>query len=288
MTIESKQVTIPASDGFSLAGSVFEPGGGAQAASVVLINSAMAVKRGYYERYAQFLASRGLPAVTFDYRGIGNSRSNALKGMQASLRDWGEKDIDGAIAWVERTYPGARLLVVGHSAGGWLLSLTRRNRQVKAMLAVAVQSGYWGMWDRPRRYLMAALWYGLMPGLTQLLSYFPAKALKLGEDLPAGVAREWARWGRHAQYMVDDSGVPLREHFRGFSAPILSYSFEDDQMAPKRAVDELMSYYTAAALVRKHLRPGDLGVKAIGHFGFFRERFQGNLWQETTDWLLKQ
>ena len=28
-----------------------------------------------------------------------------------------------------------------------------------------------------------------------------------------------------------------------------------------------------------------LGVKSIGHFGFFRERFRDSLWREAADWL---
>ena len=26
-------------------------------------------------------------------------------------------------------------------------------------------------------------------------------------------------------------------------------------------------------------------VQALGHFGFFRERFRDSLWRETADWL---
>jgi len=31
--------------------------------------------------------------------------------------------------------------------------------------------------------------------------------------------------------------------------------------------------------------PRELGVKSIGHFGFFRERFRDSLWREAADWL---
>jgi predicted alpha/beta hydrolase len=33
------------------------------------------------------------------------------------------------------------------------------------------------------------------------------------------------------------------------------------------------------------LNAGAPGVKSVGHFGFFRERFRDSLWRETADWL---
>ena len=31
--------------------------------------------------------------------------------------------------------------------------------------------------------------------------YLPMRAFRQGEDVPAGVAREWAEWGRHPRYV---------------------------------------------------------------------------------------
>ena len=66
----------------------------------LLIASAMGVKRRYYDAFAQYLAARGISVVTFDYRGIGESRPASLRGFDATMLDWGHylfRDVDPAL-----------------------------------------------------------------------------------------------------------------------------------------------------------------------------------------------
>jgi predicted alpha/beta hydrolase len=42
------------------------------------------------------------------------------------------------------------------------------------------------------------------------------------------------------------------------------------------------------ALGNAPAQPHEVGAKAIGHFGFFRERFRDSLWREAADWLERQ
>lgn len=286
--LDVSEFKLPATDGFELAATQYRSPDAAAGAPVVLINSATGVKRGYYDKYARFLAGNGLTTVAYDYRGIGGSRPRSLRGFDARLSDWAEKDGAGAIDWIHATLHPRRLLVVGHSIGGQLFGLTPNNHRVDAMLAVAAQSGYWGMWRGSRKYFMWFLWHALMPGATRLCSYFPSKRLGLSEDLPAGVARQWAHWGRNPDYIVDDAGAPIREHFASYRGPIRSYSFADDIHAPRAGVESLVNCYTAAPKDWHHRAPEELGVKAIGHFGFFRDQFRASLWAETCAWLTEQ
>jgi len=286
--IDVSELKLPATDGFELAATLYRPTGPAASAPAVLINSATGVKRGYYDKYARFLAESGFTTVTFDYRGIGDSRPRSLRGFDARMADWAEKDSAGAIDWIGQNLQPRKLFVVGHSVGGQLFGLTPNNHRVDAMLAVAAQSGYWGMWSGSRKYFMWFLWHALMPGATRLFSYFPSKRLGLSEDLPAGVARQWAHWGRNPRYIVDEAGEPIRTHFASYRGPIRSYSFEDDIHAPRAGVEDLINCYTAAPKDWQHRSPKELDVKAIGHFGFFRDKFRGSLWSETTAWLHQQ
>src|SRR5437588_12786038 len=103
--IDSNQIDsglrIPALDGFELAATLYEPGTGAggTGGTTVLISSATAVKRGYYDAYARHLAGEGFTVVTYDYRGIGGSRPARLAGFRARLRDWGQLDLAGVLDW---------------------------------------------------------------------------------------------------------------------------------------------------------------------------------------------
>src|SRR3954467_1593181 len=65
---------IRALDGFELVATLYRPGRREDRETAVLINSATAVKRGYYDPFARYLAGEGLTVLTYDYRGIGGSR----------------------------------------------------------------------------------------------------------------------------------------------------------------------------------------------------------------------
>ncbi|MEW6270050.1 MAG: hypothetical protein AB1689_12225, partial [Thermodesulfobacteriota bacterium] len=120
----------------------------------------------------------------------------------------------------------------------------------------------------------------VMPGLVRLSGFLPARLLRLGEDLPPGVGLEWARWARTRGYLQREP------FFDRLAAPALAYSFADDLLAPRRAVDRLLASQPRLEVVRRHLSPRDLGLGRIGHFGFFRHDLSGSLWAESGDWLL--
>jgi predicted alpha/beta hydrolase len=288
VVIEIHQTQIPAADGLPLAATVYQLEGQRTPEHVVLINAAMAVKRQFYDRYARFLAQEGFAVVTFDFRGIGESRPPKLRNYAAWLRDWGERDTAGAIDWLTARFAGARLLVVGHSAGGQIVALAPNNHRLAGMLTVASQSGYWRLYNAPEKYRLFVLWHGVLPSLVKLFGYLPGWRFAMGAEVPKGVILEWSRWCRHPHYMFGDRGPPSRENAGRFTAPILAYSLADDEWAPPRAVDSLMSHYVNARTARRHVQPQELGVPSIGHFGFFKEQFKPTLWRESADWLKQQ
>jgi predicted alpha/beta hydrolase len=270
-------VEIPATDGFPLGGKEFSDA--PRPNLVVLIAPATGVRQRLYRPFAEFLATQSMVAVTWDWRGTGDSRPRRLRGFRTCMREWGTRDLAGVIDWAATRWPQARLAAVGHSFGGQSVGLAANRDRVKALVAVAAQSGYWRHWPRPQRYKYALLWYLGMPLVTEVVGYFPARALRLGEDLPRGVALEWARWCRAPSYLGDWSG------HRAFTAPILALSFADDPFAPERAVSALMAQYGGSEKTHRHLTPKDAGVARIGHFGFFQPNLVPGLWQTVARWL---
>ena len=267
---------IAAADGLPLGASVYPPA--AEPVGRVLVVPATGVARRLYDPFARHLAAAGFEVVTWDWRGTGDSRPASLRGFPASLRDWARVDLAGVIAWARERRPALPLLAVGHSFGGQSLGLAPEARHLAGAVTVAAQSGWWGHWPRPRRWVYALLWHVAMPGLSHLLGYFPSSRLGLGEDLPRGVALEWARWCRSPSYLGDWSG------HRALAVPILALGFTDDAYAPAAAVDALHREYAAAAVERRQVSPADAGVRHIGHFGFFKPGLPA-LWDEVAAWL---
>ena len=271
-------LTIPATDGFSLAATQF--GDDARAAErLVLIAPATGVKRRLYRPFSEFLAGEGFGVVTWDWRGTGDSRPASLRGFEATMRQWGERDLAGVIDWATARHPDARLAVIGHSFGGQAVGLAKNRARVRRLVTIAAQSGYLGHWPRPQRYMYAALWYVAMPLTARIAGYFPARLFRLGEDLPRGVALQWARWCRTPSYLGEWSG------HRAFTAPMLSIGFMDDPFAPPEAVQALLARYGSKKQQGWLIAPDELGARDIGHFGFFRPGVTPTLWRDVADWL---
>lgn len=271
---------ISAADGYALGATIF--GASHRHGPVVIISAATGVRQRYYARFAGWLAARGATVVTFDYRGIGDSRPHRLRGFHARMRDWGELDLDGVLSFAHREWRGRELVSLGHSVGGQLLGLPRSNVVLSRALTIGAQSGFWGHWPGVSKLAMAGLWFGLMPVATSAVGYFPGR-LGVGEDLPAGVAHEWARWCRQPGFFTDD-GVST-DGFERLAIPIQAWSFADDAFAPRRAVDWLHRLFTRAAVERVHVSPVDAGVEHIGHFGFFRTGVERSLWPRAAAFL---
>jgi predicted alpha/beta hydrolase len=275
---------LHAKDGAALAASVYRGHGSARVARpAVVIASATGVRRGYYAAFASFLASRGQDVVTFDYRGIGDSRRAARK---PKMHDWGEKDLAAVVehASVALGERRGRVDVIGHSVGGQIVGLLPEAEiaSVRRFVMVAAQSGDYRLWPLPSRLAMAALWYGVVPGVTRAVGYLPG-SLGIGEDLPPGVALEWAAWCRTPGYLVGGPGAPRKAGFARLRADALAFGFDDDPYAPPAAIDALVALYENASIDRVHVTRSEVGP--IGHFGFFRDRFRKGLWDHAARFL---
>jgi predicted alpha/beta hydrolase len=278
-TIE--QPDLIARDAFALGAALFLPKG--RALGTVIVHGATAVPSGYYRRFAEFLAHHGLRVLTYDYRGVGSSRPRALRGFRASMSDWAKLDAEAAHALVQREFPGQPLATVGHSFGGQLIGLLDAARDVRGSLLVGSQLGYFGHWDALDRLRLGLIWRALVPTLTASFGYLPGQ-LGIGEDLPRGVAEEWASWCSSPEYLISHD-PDARERFAGFDKPMLFYSFTDDKFAPRRAVDALLASLPRAELQQRRIDPRDFGGQPIGHFGFFKKRFERTLWLEAVRFL---
>lgn len=279
-------VYIPATDGFELAATIYEPIKDKNH-SVIVINSATAVPRQFYKIYARHLSRTGYTVITYDYRGIGGSRPKSLKGFGARMRDWAELDMTGVIEWANAQYQPQHLFVIGHSIGGQGMGLLNNHNKVAAMVTLSAQSGYWALQPGAEKYRVALFMYFVFPLLANTFGYFPWSRMASGEDLPKGVALEWARWCRLPDYFLGDPTLDSAQNFAHFSAPILAYSFSDDVWGSERSVNAMMANYMGASVERRHKTPQQARMQRIGHVGFFLPKARA-LWQEVDEWLCRQ
>lgn len=283
----SEAFTVVAADGFQLSASSF--GDARTAHAGVLIAPAMGVEQHYYAAFARWLAGQGYFVVTFDYRGIGRSRPEqfrrSLRGFDADVFTWAQRDCAALVACMDARLGGRPLLWVGHSLGGQILALVPNRERVAAMVTIAVGSGYWRENAGRLRTYVWWLWYVAAPLSLRLYGYFPGRRLRKIGDLPAGVMQQWRTWCLNREYVVGAEGADVRAEFARVRTPILSLSFTDDEFMSLANTRSLHSFYSGAPREMKRIAPGEIGVRRIGHFGFFRSKFADSLWTVAVQWL---
>ena len=275
-------ITVPATDGYPLAATLFLPRGAKRHA--VLINSATAVPRKIYRGFARFLAEQGFAVVTYDYRGVGGSRPPSLRGFHVRMRDWAALDATAAVDHVRELWPDVPLSMVGHSFGGHAVGLVPNNHAISRALLVAAQAAYWRLFAAPEKYRVVALMRLIGSPVAHALGYVPGW-LGIGEDVPKGVFLEWTQWVMRPRYFFDDPTLDALANFPRYRGALLAIGLADDPWATPAAIDLLVSGFTGTQAQRRQIHPRDVGAERIGHFGFFRPEHRDTLWREAAAWL---
>ena len=279
--LRERSVTIDAR-GWTLSGSLFDPGGSGADGPAVLLSAAAMVPQGYYARFARFLVRNGARAVlTYDYRGVGQSAGDRNRWHELRMKDWAVLDFPAALAFLEEIAGPGPVVGMGHSYGGQALGLSGVADRFERYATVATMSGHWRLLDTPKRIFLLTQVFG--PAVARLLGQLP-KAISPGEAMPGAVFLDWSRWIASPDYWFDDDSVPETSRFAAVRTPYLSVRPSDDVWATERAVAAFMRHYTANDLRHLVLDPGESGT--IGHLGFFRQAHCASHWRPVVRYLL--
>jgi predicted alpha/beta hydrolase len=283
-SIQAAELRVRALDGYELGAYFYDAGSSESPNRVAIVHCGVGIRAIRYRRFASFLAASGIPTLLYDYRGIGASRPRSLRGFRASVEDWGEYDCGGAIAWLRSRYPDAEMLALAHSFGALLVGGAPNSTEQDQLVLVAGHTGYYRDYHPRYRVPMTAVWHALMPAITLVLGYFPARRLGLGEDIPAKVALQWASRRSPDLRPRDSSPHSARlqamlDRSAALQRPALIVSISDDAFATEGGVKRLLSYYPRLfPLKRIMYMPADAGTRRIGHFGLFGRRAGAALW----------
>jgi predicted alpha/beta hydrolase len=292
VVIHGEPCVFEASDGFKLHGHLWKANG--QPHTILLINPATGVVSRYYSRYAAFLARSGFLVLTYDYRGIGLSRPKSLIGFRATKHDWGALDCEAAIKFLSGSFPQLKMMAVCHSIGGFALGLAPSATKIRRALFVGCQYAYWNDYHWLLRVPMLMNWHIVMPVLTKIFGYFPGKTLRWLEDLPAGVAMEWAtrfhptfhkRYNKLSHATAPAEGIELEARMGAIKADILAIADVNDPFATPSATARLLKHFRGSHREFVRISRRKRQLPKLGHFGFFHDRFASTLWTESLVWL---
>lgn len=265
--MEPTDLALDADPGVTLAATVFAPDGPATVA--VVVSSGTGFRRRTYRHLAAWLCERGALVVTYDFRGIGDSATDALL-QEADLPDWG-RDLDAVLAWVAEAHPDLPVVHLGHSAGGHIVGFSRRARRVRRHLFVAVGAGT--LWQHFVRRWPLELWFWWGLGAWNLARWGSLRPGGgwTGTALPGPVFRTWRRWSHRSRYHADEVARFDAEHVLPAMPPITSWVFTDDGIATPRSARTVLDAFPGATSRLEVVAPHEVGLRSIGHGGAFRD-----------------
>jgi predicted alpha/beta hydrolase len=266
-----------------LGGTLFAAANQPSAAKAIVFVGGGGVPASRYRHFAAYLAGSNIPVLTFDFRGIGKSRPPDLRGFAASAEDWSESDCDGALNWLRAKFPTAEIIGVAHSVGSLIIGGAPSILAVRRLVFICPHTGYYGDYLPKYRLLMRFMWHTAMPALTRLFGYFPGRMLHLGEDIPAGIAMQWA--ARRSPDLRPESTNPdpsraraMLARYATIRAPAFMLTFADDAFATAAGARRLLACYPGIKAQHELIEPRTVGLARIGHFGLFRAGAEERLW----------
>ncbi|MBT0549225.1 alpha/beta hydrolase [Riemerella anatipestifer] len=275
--------TLTTSDGYPLAVSLFKPEVENTNGKLLLINSATGVKQYVYYNFAKYLMAKGYTVITYDYRGISSSKPAKMKGFKASMRLWGTEDYKTLTNYIKTHFPHYEKYIMGHSVGALIAGMNPDTNLFKKIIFIGAQNAYVKHLDSKTRWA-SYLGFGILqPLLTEMLGYFPASILGLGESLPKGVAYDWRRLilNKKSTLKLLEMSYDYTEHLH--QDTLVLYA-DDDNWLTERGVKSLMDTYhnlkPEYRIIKSELSP----KKDIGHINFFRS-YNAPLWHIVEDYL---
>ncbi len=248
----------------------------------LVIAGATGVPQQFYRRFAQFASEQGFETLTFDYRGIGESKPKTLKGFEMNLLDWGKQDLAAAVEFMSQD--DTHVFVVGHSYGGHAFGLLPNHHKVSGFYVFGTGAGWHGYMPLTEQMKVLTMWNLVLPMLTRWKGYCAWSMLGMGEDLPKQAFYQWRYWCRFRHYFFDDPKMlGIEKLYQSVQTPIIAANALDDLWAKPESRDAFIQHYTNASVQYLDLHPDMLGGK-IGHMGYFRKNATP-LWQTSLDWF---
>ena len=248
---------------------------------VMIIAPTGGLTKEYYHPFASFVKQWGFTVITFDYRGMGDSAPDDLKGYKANMQQWAVQDIDAVLLYAKNHFPNHEIVYTGHCIGGEIVGLAQASQYINRLVLINSALSCKRLWPLRYRFRVVTLKTAVKV-LNKWFGYFPGKKIGYEENIPGGVIHEWSNWCSNANGLFDKFPD---NNYRKLRIPILAFSFSDNWNTPPKAVQELLNRFSNAATTWHHIRPAEIGVKKVGHSGFFDPEMENPLWVKMIQWL---
>jgi predicted alpha/beta hydrolase len=245
----------------------------------VIVGPAAAVSQTYYEKFCHYLADAGFDVISFDFRGVGQSKLRDIRDYRdVGFVEWIEHDYPAVVDYMLENFPAQPLFIVGHSAGGWIPGISQISHRISGILGVGVLSAYWRLMSPRVRYLHWFAWRFLIPISVKLRGYWPG-IVGLNVNMPAAFATQFGRWALNPEFVFSETSFKPLANAERFTGHLHLLQISDDPWGTPAAVQSVYQRYSKAKTRRMEtIDPKQFNLKSIGHFSFFRSQHRDTLW----------
>lgn len=277
--IKKEEFTVRCTDGVELKGLLIVP---SNPKAVVQFNGGTAAKKEFYLPFLEYLAENGYLCALWDYRGSGESAPGKMSKCTFSMIDYGLQDLPAVKHFLRHRYPDLPFLLFGHSVGGQMVGFLPDLQDIKGMTGFAVSTGY--MPHMPLGYRLKSIFFFYIFSPLSILFTGFVNAGRFGfmEDLPRNVVRQWRKWCARRNYFFTPGiyGKSIPEgNYQNIPFPIHIFWTTDDPISNRRSVSTFWSHVSSQKRIElERFTPSEAGMKAVGHFGFFKKKARETMW----------
>ncbi len=263
-------VDVPLPDGSATKISVFQNENAGN--DLVILFPAMGVAASYYEVFAKELANKNIITITADLRGLGHSSIRPSSKSDFGFHEMLELEYREIIKKANALFPRSRKFIMGHSLGGILGSLYigKYPADVNGLILTAACNIYYDGWSGFDKWktLVATQAFAKIAGA---LGYFPGHRLGFGGKGAARVIKDWSYTARTGNYKVIGNDFDFESNLQKVMKPILAISFAKDELAPKKAVENLVGKFNLSTpITRHHLATINGSGKPYSHYNWVK------------------
>ncbi|MEM9932381.1 MAG: alpha/beta fold hydrolase [Bacteroidota bacterium] len=276
--MQTRDFHITCADGYVLSATLWIPK--QDTGRIIQFHNGTGIPASLYHHFWTYLAEEGFTVLAFDYRGMGQSLEGSLAESKATIAEWAYQDMTAVFEWVLAHYPTHKKILMGHSMGGQLFGMMHNAVHADLLVMIASSTGYWKDMPAPFKWFTALAWNVLIPFSNALAGYAKASFFGSGDDLPKEVAAQWRKWCMSPTYYEVDFETALAERYHHkLGSSLLSVRTTDDPIANDTTVEKLLAYYRNNKIERWRFIPEKLGLKKLGHAGFFSRKVKQIFWK---------
>ncbi|KGN34168.1 hydrolase [Knoellia sinensis KCTC 19936] len=257
--------------------------GGSTGDPVVVLLPALGVAAGYYGPFVKALAAEGVATLVADFPGQGVSRPFASRRHDFGYAAVSDDVVAATVAVAKERYAGRPVALLGHSFGGQvaMVHLATHASAAGALVLVGSGSPYWRGY--PRRIKLLAQTQSVA-AIAWVRGHWPGHRLGFGGRQPRQLIREWARFARRGDLIVEKGSGAGEPDFSSVNIPVLAVALDNDDLAPQGSIDNLVAKLQAAQVEHRFAtRPEGEDGPPFDHFVWARH--PGGFAQDVASWL---